>query len=120
MRVIHTAIKMTLVTLMAGLISKWIGLDYWLTGGVLALLSIQLTKKDSITIGIKRIVDVFFAMILSTLLFVLLGYEFWVFIVVTFIFSLASFRLKISEGIVPALVIVTHLLIHGSFSFDLF
>ena len=120
MRVIHTAIKMTLVTLMAGLISKWIGLDYWLTGGVLALLSIQLTKKDSITIGIKRIVDVFFAMILSTLLFVLLGYEFWVFIVVTFIFSLASFRLKIAEGIVPALVIVTHLLIYGSFSFDFF
>src|SRR5690554_4212068 len=120
MRVIHTAIKMTLVTLMAGLISKWIGLDYWLTGGVLALLSIQLTKKDSITIGIKRIVDVFFAMILSTLLFVLLGYDFWVFIVVTFIFSLASFRLKISEGIVPALVIVTHLLIYGSFSFDFF
>lgn len=50
MRILHTAIKMTLVTVMAGLISKWIGLDYWLTGGVLALLSIQLTKKDSITI----------------------------------------------------------------------
>ena len=120
MRVLHTAIKMTLVTMIAGLVSRWIGLDYWLTGGVLALLSIQLTKKDSITIGIKRIVDVFFAMVLSTIFFVFLGYDFWVFIIVTFIFSLASWRLKIAEGIVPALVIVTHLLIFGEFSYAFF
>ena len=101
MRVLHTAIKMTLVTMIAGLVSRWIGLDYWLTGGVLALLSIQLTKKDSITIGIKRIVDVFFAMVLSTIFFVFLGYYFWVFIIVTFIFSLASCKLNIAVGIVP-------------------
>ncbi len=120
MRILNTAIKMTLVTLIAGLLSKLIGLDYWLTGGVLALLSIQMTKKDSIHIAIKRVVDVFFAMILSTIMFVLFGYEFWVFILLTFIFSLASWRLKISEGIVPALVIVTHLLLFGEFSVAFF
>jgi uncharacterized membrane protein YgaE (UPF0421/DUF939 family) len=117
MRIFHTAVKMTLVTLIAGLISKWIGLDYWLTGGVLALLSIQLTKKDSLIIAFRRIVDVFFGMLLSVLLFVLFGYEFWVFIIIVFIFSLASWKLNIAEGIVPALVIVTHLLVFGEFSF---
>lgn len=118
MRIFHTALKMTLVTLIAGLISKWIGLDYWLTGGVLALLSIQLTKKDSLIIAFRRIIDVFFGMILSILLFVIFGYEFWVFIAVVLIFSLVSFKLNISEGIVPALVIVTHLLAFGEFSFS--
>ena len=117
MRIFHTAVKMTLVTLIAGLLSKWIGLEYWLTGGILALLSIELTKRDSLTIAFRRIVDVFLGMFLSIILFVILGYEFWVFIVVIFIFSLASWKLKIQEGIVPALVIVTHLLIFGEYSF---
>ncbi|MCD4826840.1 MAG: hypothetical protein K8Q99_03575 [Acholeplasmataceae bacterium] len=117
MRIVHTAIKMTLVTLIAGLISKWIGLDYWLTGGVLALLSIQLTKRDSLIIAFRRIIDVFFGMVLSVLLFVIFGYDFWVFIIIVFIFSLSSFKLNISEGIVPALVIITHLLVYGEFSF---
>lgn len=117
MRIFHTAVKMTLVTVIAGLISKWMGLEYWLTGGILALLSIQLTKRDSLIIAFRRIVDVFFGMLLSVLLFVIFGYEFWVFIVIVFIFSLASWRLNIAEGIVPALVIVTHLLIFGEFSF---
>lgn len=120
MRIVHTTIKMTLVTLVAGLISRWIGLEYWLTGGILALLSIQLTKKDSIVIAAKRIVDVFYAMFLSIFLFWLFGYEFWVFIGVVFILVLSSFYFKIQEGIVPALVVVTHFLVKGSFSFEFF
>jgi len=120
MRIVHTTIKMTLVTLIAGLISRWIGLEYWLTGGILALLSIQLTKKDSIIIAAKRIVDVFYAMFLSIFLFWLFGYEFWVFIVLVFMLSLSSFYFKIQEGIVPALVVVTHFLVKGSFSFEFF
>jgi uncharacterized membrane protein YgaE (UPF0421/DUF939 family) len=111
---------MTLVTLIAGLISKWIGLEYWLTGGILALLSIQLTKKDSIIIAIKRIIDVFYAMFLSVFLFWLFGYEFWTFIVVVFMLTLSSFYLKIQEGIVPALVVVTHFLVKGEFSVAFF
>lgn len=120
MRILHTALKMTLVTIIAGLISKWVGLDYWLTGGILAVLSIQPTKRDSVHTAFKRIIDVFFAMILATLLFSLLGYHFWVFVIVVFVFSFISFQLNISEGIVPALVIVTHLLIYGKFSFPFF
>ncbi len=97
MRMIHTTIKMTLVTLIAGLISRWIGLEYWLTGGILALLSIQLTKKDSIIIAIKRIIDVFYAMFLSVFLFWLFGYEFWVFMLLVFVLTLSSFYFKIQE-----------------------
>jgi uncharacterized membrane protein YgaE (UPF0421/DUF939 family) len=120
MRMIHTTIKMTLVTLIAGLISRWIGLEYWLTGGILALLSIQLTKKDSSIIAIKRIIDVFYAMFLSVFLFWLFGYEFWVFMLVVFVLTLSSFYFKIQEGIVPALVVVTHFLVKGEFSFAFF
>jgi len=120
MNMIHTTIKMTLVTLIAGLISRWIGLEYWLTGGILALLSIQLTKKDSIVIAIKRIIDVFYAMFLSLLLFWIFGYEFWVFMIIVFVLTLSSFYFKIQEGIVPALVVVTHFLVKGEFSFAFF
>ncbi|MCK9235812.1 MAG: aromatic acid exporter family protein [Acholeplasmataceae bacterium] len=115
-RGLHTAIKMTLVALIAGLISLWLNLGYWLTGSVLALLSIQSTKKDSLMIGFKRIIDALYALLLATLFFVLFGYHFLVFVVIVFIFSFTSWLFKIVEGVVPALVIVTHLLIFGQFS----
>ncbi len=115
-RGLHTAIKMTLVALIAGLIGLWLNLGYWLTGSVLALLSIQTTKKDSLMIGFKRIIDALYALLLATLFFVLLGYHFWVFVIIVFVFSFTSWLFKITEGVVPALVIVTHLLILGQFS----
>ncbi len=119
MRLFHTAVKMTLVGVIASLIAKFINLDYWMTAGILAILSIHLTKRDSVIISSKRLIDSLFGLLLATLLFISFGYEFWVFGVFVFIFAFASWTLKISEGIVPGLVLVTHLLIQGSFSLPL-
>ncbi|TVP86897.1 MAG: aromatic acid exporter family protein [Acholeplasmataceae bacterium] len=116
MRIVHTAIKMTLVSVIASLIARVLGLDYWITCGLLALLSIQLTKRDSLVLTGKRMVDALFALGLSTLMFVAFGYQFWVFSVFVLIFVYVSLMFKIAEGIVPALVLVTHLLIEGVFS----
>jgi len=119
MRLFHTAVKMTLVGVIASLIAKFINLDYWMTAGILAILSIHLTKRDSVIISSKRLIDSVFGLLLSTLLFIAFGYEFWVFGVFIFIFAFSSWTLKIAEGIVPGLVLVTHLLIEGSFSLAL-
>ena len=119
MRLFHTAIKMTLVGVIASLIAKFVNLDYWMTAGIIAILSIHLTKRDSVIISSKRLIDSVFGLLLSTLLFIAFGYEFWVFGVFIFIFAFSSWTLKIAEGIVPGLVLVTHLLIEGSFSLAL-
>ncbi|MDO9629426.1 MAG: aromatic acid exporter family protein [Acholeplasmataceae bacterium] len=119
MRLLHTAIKMSLVGVLASLVARFLSLDYWLTAGILAILSIHLTKKDSFVISIRRVVDSIFGIMLATLMFIAFGYNFVVFSVFVFIFAYASWVLKVNEGIVPALVLVTHLLIHGEFSFYL-
>ncbi len=116
MRLFHTAIKMSLVGVIASLIARFISLDYWMTAGVLAILSIHLTRRDSIVVSARRLVDSVFGLLLSTLLFIAFGYEFWVFAIFIFIFAYISWMLKIAEGIVPALVLVTHLLMLGVFS----
>lgn len=116
MRLLHTAIKMSLVGVLASLIARFLLLDYWLTAGILAILSIHLTKRDSLILSVKRLFDAFYGIILSTLMFLAFGYHFWVYSLFVFIFAYTSWVLKIGEGIVPALVLVTHLLIEGSFS----
>ncbi|MCF7930685.1 MAG: hypothetical protein K9L02_04140 [Acholeplasmataceae bacterium] len=116
MRLFHTAVKMTLVGVIASLIAKFIGLEYWLTAGILAILSIHLTKRDSVEISSRRLIDSVFGLLLATLLFISFGYYYWIFFIFIFIFAYASWMLRIAEGIVPGLVLVTHLLQEGAFS----
>lgn len=116
MRLFHTAVKMTLVGVIASLIAKFIGLEYWLTAGILAILSIHLTKRDSVEISSRRLIDSVFGLLVATLLFIAFGYNYWVFFIFIFIFAYTSWMLRIAEGIVPGLVLVTHLLQEGAFS----
>jgi len=119
MRVLHTAIKMSLVGVITSLVTRALGLEYWLTAGIVAILSISLTKKDSLLSSVKRVIDAIFGLMLSTLMFLAFGYNFAVFSVFIFIFAYASFQLKIHEGIVLSLVLVSHLLSEGTFNFNM-
>ena len=110
---------MSLVGVIASLVARSLSLDYFITCGILAILSIHLTKRDSVVISIRRWIDSIFGIVLSTLLFLAFGYNFVVFSIFVFIFAYVSWVLKISEGIVPSLVLVSHLLLYGSFSADL-
>jgi len=119
MRLFHTAVKMTLVGVLASLLASFLSLQFAITAGILAILSIQLTKRDSLIISFKRLINAFFGLLLATLLFIAFGYEFYVFAIFIFIFSYTSWVLRISEGIIPTLVLVTHLLSNEVFSFPL-
>ena len=118
-RYIHTTIKMTLASVISILIAFALNLEYAITSGILAVLSVQLTRSDSLLIAGKRLSSGTIGLILSSVLFVILGYQVWVFALFTALFIAVSFALKISEGIVPSLVLVSHLLIHGVWQFSL-
>ncbi|MFA5526455.1 MAG: aromatic acid exporter family protein [Acholeplasmataceae bacterium] len=119
MRLLHTAIKMSLVGVITSLIARSLGLEYWLTAGVVAILSISLTKKDSIIQSAKRALAAIFALMLSTLMFIAFGYTFLVFSIFILIFTYTAFQLKVHEGIVLSLVLVTHLLMEEAFNFNM-
>ena len=117
MRLLHTAIKMTVVGVIASLLANLFSLDYWITAGIIAILCINLNKMDSLTTSLKRLFGVLFGLTVSTLLFLAFGYNFLVFSIFIFIYTFTSWMLKMPEGIVPGLVLVSHLLNRGSFSF---
>lgn len=119
LRITHTVIKMGLAGLITSVITLLLDLN-WLTAGILAVLSTQLTKKDSFIIAGRRMLDTVLGLLLSFGLFALFGQEPWVFILIIFVFAFLSFILKIPEGIVPVLVLISHVLIADELTFKLF
>ena len=118
-RYVHTTIKMSLSALITTLIANALSLDNAITAGILAVLSMQLTRTDSFLMAFKRYTDTLLALALGTFMFYFLGYELWVFFIYTPIFIGLSFALKVNEGIVPALVLASHLLGGGQFSTEI-
>lgn len=117
-RYLHTTIKMSVASFATIVIADLIGLEYAITGGILAVLSIQLTRTDSYRLASKRLLDAFLAIVLFTVLFVLFDYSVLVFALGTVLFIAISFLFKIDVGIVPSLVLASHLLLNGSYSID--
>jgi uncharacterized membrane protein YgaE (UPF0421/DUF939 family) len=109
-RTIKTAISAGL----AMLIAMELGLKYAVAAGVIAILSTQSTRRQSVKIAIQRISASVIAMIISTVLFVILGYNPFTFGVFLLIFIPIAARLKVAEGIVVSSVLVTHLLVENT------
>ncbi len=120
MRVVHTVIKMALAGVITSLVTKALNLDYWITAGILAVLSTQLTKRESFIIAGKRIGGTILGLVLSFLMFYLFGQHFWVFAIIILLFAFASFLLQIPEGIVPVLVLISHILEADQLQFKVF
>ena len=57
----------------AMIIAKELGLSYGGSAGIITILSIQSTKRESLKIAIKRIESVIIALIVSSVLFLALG-----------------------------------------------
>ena len=117
-RYLHTTLKMSIASVVTIVIADLIGLEYAITAGILAVLSIQLTRKDSYVLAIKRFLDAILAIGLFTLLFVLFGYSVLVFVLATILFIGVSFAMKIDTGIVPGLVLASHILLSGTYQFE--
>ena len=114
-QILSTTLKITLVGVTSSLIAWLIGIDNFLLVGILGILCVSPTKKDSLVLGVKRLSDVIFALLLSTLLFVLIGFELYTFVIFIFLFVLGSYLTKIEIGLVPGIVLVNHVYTLGQF-----
>ncbi|MGM0436504.1 MAG: aromatic acid exporter family protein, partial [Bacillota bacterium] len=114
-RITHAIIKMLIASLASTGIALLFNVESAITAGILAILSIKLTKTDSIDLALRRFTDALLALLIATLLFVLIGYSMPVFFLFTVIFIVLSYVLKLEEGVVPSLVLANILLQHGGF-----
>ena len=93
----NSTFKMAISATIAIFIAQGFKLEFAVTAGVIAILSIQNTKREALIIGARRIISATIAVILSYLLYVLLGNNPLVFSVVLLIFIPIAKKLKIEE-----------------------
>ncbi len=111
-------IKIAAGTSLSILIAEFFGLAYSASAGIITLLSIQDTKKETITVALKRILGFVIAVIIAFLLFTTLGYYPITFGVFVLVFVFVSYTLKIAEGISMCAVLTTHFLIEKNMKTD--
>ena len=105
-RTLKTGLGATIAMMLAQLIE----LKYTASAGIITILSIQSTKRESVQIAIRRLLATVVALGVGGILFSLLGFKPIVFGVYLIVFIPIAARFKMTEGIVPASVLVTHLL----------
>lgn len=108
-------IKMTLAAILTIVIADVLNLKYAPTAGVISLLSIQATKKESFVMAYKRVLISLFGLLLSSFLFWVFDFEIYVFGIFLLIFIPLAYLFKMKEGIVVASVLVTHLLVEKDY-----
>ena len=115
----NLAFKMAISATLALIIGNILGLQYATVAAVIAILSIQDTRKKALVISYKRIVACSIGILLSVILYSILGNRALIFGLFLIILIPLTSRLKVQEGMVPAVVLSTHFLVANNITIAL-
>lgn len=107
----NLAFKMSISATIALILANLLKLQFSAVAAVIAILSIQDTRKKALIVGKNRVVACITAIALSVLIYKILGQNSLTFALFLLLFIPITSRFKISEGMVPAVVLSTHLLV---------
>jgi uncharacterized membrane protein YgaE (UPF0421/DUF939 family) len=111
--------KVVIGATLAAFIAYMFKLDYFITAGIIVILSIQNTKRESVEVAIKRLLATLIALVIAPLVFNLSNFHLLSFgLFLAFFIPIAIF-FKLQEGITVNSVLVTHLLISQNTSFNM-
>ena len=74
-------VKVTLAAIMAILVAKALKLEFAVSAGIVAILSVQPTKKETLKTALSRFLAFAIALVISGILFNLLGFTVYVFFI---------------------------------------
>ena len=115
----NLAFKMAISATVALIIGNMLGLQYATVGAVISILSIQDTRKKALIISYKRIIACSMGILLSVMLYSLLGNGTLIFGLFLIVLIPLTSRLKAQEGMVPAVVLSTHFLVANNITIEL-
>jgi len=105
-RTVKTGVGVSL----AMIVATAAGLQYAAAAGIITMLSIQSTKRESVKIAFQRIGSCILAMIIASIIFNIAGYNPVAFGVFLLIFIPLTVKFNLEQGIIVSSVIATHLL----------
>lgn len=115
----NLAFKMSISATIALIIGNALGLQYATVGAVIAILSIQDTRKKALIISYKRIIACSMGILLSVILYSILGNGALILGLFLIILIPLTSRLKAQEGMVPSVVLSTHFLVANNITIAL-
>lgn len=107
----YRTLKTVIGSVAAMFIAAHFGLLYATAAGIIAILSLQNTKKQSLRFAGKMVGAFLLALFIAIGLFKVLGYTPLVFGLFLLIFIPLSVKLKVQEGLVVSAVLITQLLV---------
>lgn len=110
METFKKSFKISAAAVLAIVVADWLGLNYSATAGIITVLSIQNTKRETIWTALKRAAALCCAFLLAAACFGVFGYNIAAFAVFLFFFALLCFRMKWVEALAMVSVLVTHFL----------
>ena len=105
----YRTLKTAIGAAVAIAIAQHFGLQFYTAAGVLTILSVQSTKRKSVHAVYTRVIASLVGMFLSFVFFESLGYYPIVFGIVLLFYIPIIVSLKVSEGFVSSVVIITHI-----------
>lgn len=109
-------IKIAAGSCLAIILADLLGLSYSASAGIITLLSIQDTKKETLKVAAKRFTAFATAILIALIIFLTLGYHPVTFGIFLLFFVTISYLLNITEGIPMCSVLVSHFLIEQNIS----
>lgn len=111
-------LKIALGSMLAIIIAQALNISYSTSAGIITLLSIQNTKKETIYVAVKRGGSFLLAILIAIITFTLAGYSPISFGMFLLFFVSISYKLELQDGISINAVLMTHLLVEKSVSYN--
>jgi uncharacterized membrane protein YgaE (UPF0421/DUF939 family) len=111
----QTVIKILFAFTIAILLAWLLALPGMVTTGILAIISIQPTKTDTVLIMIRRLISAAIGFSFALLVFELFGYTLLMYTIIGVVFTIFSYVTTLGVGVVPTLVLLGTLVGHGSY-----
>lgn len=108
------SLKIAAAAVIAIAIAGELGLKYSATAGIITVLSIQNTKKETLKSARNRALAFLCALLLAAVCFTFLGYTLWAFVLYLLLFAMVCLCAGWSEAIAMDSVLITHFLTEKS------
>lgn len=108
--VVFNSAKISLGCVISIIICSALKLKYGMTAGLLTVLTIQDTKRETLDTALKRLYAFFFSFAIAVVCFKTIGYNALSFGIYLFIFINICIIFKWKNAIVPVSVLITHLI----------
>lgn len=115
----HKVIKTALGAFISVYLANLLGIQFGATAGIVTILSIQATKKESLKVALERFLASLIGLFIAITAFEIFGYSPFVFGIFVLIFMPICLRFKLIQGFLGTVVLGTHILSLQKISFDI-